>query len=177
MSLPELISQIHSDNSGIFAIPLGKLFSALKEFILWELIAPPKAISVVIGAAPLRGASVIVEDDHQSDISKGVNGDVENLHACLPDQLRVCLEVLLGDGLVVIEHLEGVGETDAVHLELVSDVHGDFPKGTTLQTIYAVSAHVCTRQIATSKLYSASCGIDYLDALRGEWKPHVFDVE
>jgi hypothetical protein len=85
---------------------------------------------------------MVVEDDHETDFSKSGNGDVEYLHAGLPNELGVRLQVFSGDRLVVIEHLKRVGEPDAIHLEFVPDVMGDFPQGAALQAIDAMPAHM-----------------------------------
>ena len=42
------------------------MFSTLEVHVLRVLSGPPKAITVIVGAAPLRLAGMIVEYDHET---------------------------------------------------------------------------------------------------------------
>ena len=93
--------------------------------------------------------------------------DVKYLHPRHAYQLRIGSQVFLGDGFVLEEELEGVGEPDAVHLKFVPNVHSYFPYWPELKTIDAVATHVCPRPVPTSKFDPLALVIDDLDSLGG----------
>lgn len=64
MRFSQFISQIHAYNSRVILVPHSELLTILEELVLWKLIGPPKAVSIVIGAAPHGGTGMVVEDDH-----------------------------------------------------------------------------------------------------------------
>ena len=82
---------------------------------------------------------MIVQDNHQAHIRKCLDRDVEDLDGRLSDEFWVGLEVLGLDDLVIIEKLQGVGESDAVHLELVPDIMGDIAHRPALQPVHTFS--------------------------------------
>ena len=79
MGLSQLVSEVHADHPRVILVPFGKLLAALEKFILWEFTTPPKAIAIVVGAAPHRCACMVIQDDHEADIGEGLDGDVEDL--------------------------------------------------------------------------------------------------
>ena len=82
---------------------------------------------------------MIVQDNHQAHIRKCLDRDVKDLDGRLADEFWVGLEVLGLDDLVIIEKLQGVGESDAVHLELVPDIMGDIAHRPALQPVHTFS--------------------------------------
>ena len=103
--------------------------------------------------------------------------NVEYFHPRLPYQLRVGPQVFLGHRFVLEEKLKGVGESDAVHLKFVPDVHSNVPQRSELKTIDAVPTHVCPRPVPARQLDPLALVIDYLDALGGEGEGDVLYVE
>lgn len=163
MRFPQLVAQVHADHSRVVLVLVREILAALEKFILGVLVAPPEAIAVVVGAAPLRGAGVVVEDYHEPHLSQGLDCNVEDFHGGLADQLRVRLQVLFRNDFVVVKELEGVGETDAVHFEFVPDVQSYVPDGAALQPINALSAQVTPGPVAPSEFDSPAEGVDYFN--------------
>ena len=89
MRFPQLVSQIHADYSGIVSVSYSKGFGTLEEHIFWILSAPPEPIAIIVGATPLGGRGVVVENDHQTHISEGADRYVEDFHTCFPYKFRV----------------------------------------------------------------------------------------
>lgn len=177
VGFPDLISQIHADNSGVVLVSPCEFFGRFKEFVLRILMTPPESIPIVIATAPLGGTGVVIENDHESDISEGFHGDIEYFHGSFADEFRVGLEVLVRNNFVVVEQLHGVSETNAVHLELVPDVQGNIPHGTALQTVHAVPAHVSARPVSARQFDSSPSRIHDSDVGSREGEGDVLDVE
>ena len=93
MGLPQLIPQIHTHHSLVMFVPLGKSLGTLKKHIFWELPTPPQSISVIIRTAPLRGARMIIQNNHQTHFSQDLNSNIEYLHTSFSYQLRICSQV------------------------------------------------------------------------------------
>lgn len=160
VGFPELIPQVHSDYQGILFVPLGKVLCTLKEHVLRILPAPPESVAVVVGAAPLGLGRVVVEDHHQSALSQHFDGMVEHFHGSFALEFRVGRDELLGYDIVLVEHLEGVGESDAVHFELVLDVKGNIPQRTTFESVNTVPGHVGPRPVGASEFDSFAGFVD-----------------
>lgn len=120
---------------------------------------------------------MIVQNNHQTYICKCLDGYIEDFDGCFSDEFWVGLEVLGLNDLIIIEKLQGVGESDAVHLELVSDVVGDIAHWPALQPVHAFTAQVTARPVSAGQLDPPSCLVDNLDAAGGKRKLYVLDVE
>lgn len=173
----EFVSQIDSNNSRIIGISSGELFCTVEKFIFWILSAPPKPITIIVWTAPLRGRSMVIEDDHQSHICESLNSDIEYLHWCLPNQIWVSFQVFFWHNVVIEVELQGIGKTDAVHLELVPDVFCNLSHGPTFKPVNSVSAHVTAGPVPPCQLNSPSGGIDDFHVMGGEGEFDIFDVE
>jgi hypothetical protein len=103
--------------------------------------------------------------------------NIEDFHASFAYKFRVSLEIFLRNFFVLKKHLQRVSEPDAVHLELVANVHSNVTHRSTFQPIHAVPAHVCSRPVTSSQLDSSAFCVDYFDAFGGERELDVFDVE
>ena len=110
--------------------------------LLRELSAPPEAVSILVGAAPLRGAGVVIEDDHKANIGESLHSYIEYFHCRLSYELRIGSQEFFINNIVLKEEFEGIGESDAIHFELVTDIHSDVPHGPALQSVDAVTTHV-----------------------------------
>ena len=73
ISLPELVSQIHSNNSRIMFVSFRKMLSTLKVHVFRILPGPPKSIPIIVRAAPLRLACVVVQYYHETMLGQGFN--------------------------------------------------------------------------------------------------------
>lgn len=65
----DLVSQIHSDNSGIIFIPFGHFSQTLKELFLRILFIIPQSITIIRPTTPLGLTRVIIQYNHQSTFS------------------------------------------------------------------------------------------------------------
>ena len=65
-SSPDLIPEVHANNSGVLAVSFGELFKTVEVFILRIFLIVPQPISIIVATAPLRLAGVVIEDNHQS---------------------------------------------------------------------------------------------------------------
>ena len=149
MCLSKFISQINTNNSWIVSISPGEFFGAVKEFILRVLPTPPQSISIIIGTAPLRSTSMIVENDHEADFSECLNSDIEDLHGGLADQIRIGFQVFRIYNIIIEIELKGICESDTVHFKLKPDIKGDISQGSAFKPVYCVSAHMTTRPITS----------------------------
>ena len=73
--------------------------------------------------------------------------------------------------------MQGVGESDAVHFELVPDVLCDIAQRATFKPVNGVPAHMSTGPIAAGKFDPPAGGVDYFHVVGGEGKLDVFNVE
>jgi hypothetical protein len=160
IGLPELIPQVHSDDQRVLFVPFGEVLCTLKEHVLRILPAPPESVSIIIGATPLGLGGVVVEDHHQSAVGQDFDGVVEHFHGPFALEFRVGGYELVRYDVIFIEHLEGVGESDAVHLELVLNVESDILQRTTFKSVDTVPGHVCPRPVGPSEFYSFARFVD-----------------
>lgn len=160
VGFPEFIPQVRSDDQGVLFVPFGEVFCTFEEHVLRVFPAPPESVSVVVGAAPLGLGSVVVEDHHESAFGQHFDGVVEHFHGPFALEFRVGGDELLGYDIIFIEHLKGVGEPDAVHLELVLDVEGNVLQRSTLEPVDAVSGHVCSRPVGACEFDSFAGFVD-----------------
>lgn len=75
---------------------------------------------------------MIIQNNHQADISKSLYCMVEYLHSRLANQFWVSFQIFGWNRLIIVKHLKRVGESNAIHLEFVSDVHRDISQWPTL---------------------------------------------
>ena len=125
VSLSKFISQIRPYDPRVVFVSVCKSFSILEEHVLWKLSAPPQAVSIIIRTAPLRCTCMVVQNNHESHICKCLHSEIEDLHACFADEIRVGSKILCWNWLILEEKLKGICQSDAVHFELVPNVHSD----------------------------------------------------
>ena len=124
----------------------------------------------------MRLAGVVVKYDHESLSCKNFDSVIKNLHCRFSVELWIGLDEVLRDDVVVIEHLERVSKTDAVHMELVSNVHNDVFKWPAFEPIHAMSGHVTTGPVGSCEFDSSPVCIDDGGVFCGQGELYVMGL-
>ena len=160
VSLPQLIPEVQANNQGVGEEGLGHSCQGLEPHLLRVVVCPPETFSVLLGAAPASPAVVVVEDDHQTRLSQPRHHRLEDWHGALTHQLGVSREpVGLNEGIVV-ELLQGEGESDAVESETADGV-GDGGDGLSVKAVDHMSLHVRSVPVDTGELDSVPIAVHH----------------
>lgn len=163
-SSSDLISQVHTNDSGIVAISFGQLSQTFKKLFLRILLIVPESVTIAGPTTPLRFTGMIVEDDHKAGFSDGINRDIKNLHGSFAMQLRIGLDKIVIDDVVAVEHFKRKCQSNGVHVESVPDLLTHICELSVLEASNTMSFGMSSGPISTSDFDSFSSGVDNLHA-------------
>lgn len=153
--LPDLVAQVEADDPGVVPVADGEVAEAVHPPVLGELVGPPQALLVVVGAAPHRAAGVVVQDHHQPRLRHLPHCPVEDLHGPQPHQFRVGLQVLGRDHRVLVVQLQRERQPDAVE-PVGPDLLAEVAQPPELQPAHTVPAHVGARPVDAGQLHPSA---------------------
>ena len=127
----------------------------------------PKAIPVVVAAAPHSITDVIVQYDHEACVDQCVHGLVKDVHRCFAHKAWVSCECIGTDHWIAGNLLQRVDQADAVKgfvryaLSKLVDVHQ-------IEAIDDVPLHVSAIQVDTRKSNWIAVCVYHIGTLCGQ---------
>ena len=88
------------------SVLFSEFLHTLKVLFFRILFGVPQPITVPISTAPHGFAGMVVQKDHETILSKFLNGVIKYFHGCLAIKLRVSFDELPVNDVVGKEHFE-----------------------------------------------------------------------
>ena len=173
----DLISQVHTNDSGIVAISFGQFSQTFKKLFFRILLIVPESVTIAGPTTPLRFTGMIVEDDHKAGFSDGINRDIKDLHGSFAVQLRIGLDKIVFDDVVAVEHFKRKGQSDGVHVKSLSDLLAHICELSVFEASNTMSFGMSSGPISASDFDSFPSGVDNLHAFGGKGKLYFFDIK
>lgn len=116
------IPYIHTYHSFVILEHPCKSFQTAEVVFLWVLAVEPQPVSIERSAAPLRFASVVIQNYHQPRISQFSDSVLKYLDTGHPKELWIGLDEIIRDDIIFLEQFNRKCQSDTVHAEVVPDI-------------------------------------------------------